>query len=50
VDLDDGAARAAVAAAERDTGLPATDPVRFDPGPIVEAIERFHRTRVRADG
>jgi uncharacterized NAD-dependent epimerase/dehydratase family protein len=39
-DLDEGAARTAVADAARDTGLPATDPVRFDPLPLVDAIER----------
>lgn len=44
-DLDDAAAREAIAAAERETGLPATDPVRFDPAPIAEAISRFHRQR-----
>jgi uncharacterized NAD-dependent epimerase/dehydratase family protein len=37
-DLDDLAARAACAAAARETGLPATDPVRFDPSPLVDAI------------
>jgi uncharacterized NAD-dependent epimerase/dehydratase family protein len=50
VDLDEGPPAAAVAAAERDTGLPATDPVRFDPGPIVGAIERFHQGRTGAGG
>ena len=45
VDLDAGAARAAIADAERETGLPATDPVRFDPAPIVDAIDRFHLAR-----
>lgn len=44
-DLDDAAAREAIAAAERETRLPATDPVRFDPAPIAEAISRFHRQR-----
>jgi uncharacterized NAD-dependent epimerase/dehydratase family protein len=39
-DLDDRAARQAVADAARETGLPATDPVRFDSGPLVAAIER----------
>ena len=29
---------------QRETGLPATDPVRFDPAPIVDAIAEFHRT------
>ena len=44
-DLDDAAARRAIATAERETGLPATDPVRFDPAPIVEAIAAFHEAR-----
>ena len=46
-DLDDAAARRAVETTERETGLPATDPVRFDPAPIVDAIARFHQTRPR---
>lgn len=33
-------ARAASEAAERETGLLATDPVRWDPAPIVDAIEK----------
>jgi uncharacterized NAD-dependent epimerase/dehydratase family protein len=37
-DLDESAARAACQAAARETGLPATDPVRFDPAPLVDAI------------
>ena len=37
-DLDDAAARDACAPASRETGLPATDPVRFDAAPLVEAI------------
>ena len=37
-DLDEAAARAAVARAAAETGLPATDPVRFDPAPLVDAI------------
>lgn len=37
-DLDERAARAACAAATQETGLPATDPVRFDPSPLVDAI------------
>ncbi len=41
-DLDDDAARRAIEVAERETGLPATDPVRFDPAPIVDAIAAFH--------
>ncbi|HZF66635.1 MAG TPA: DUF1611 domain-containing protein [Gemmatirosa sp.] len=45
-DLSDAEARRAVAAAERETGLPATDPVRFDPAPIVEAVGAFHDRRV----
>jgi uncharacterized NAD-dependent epimerase/dehydratase family protein len=36
--LDDESARAAVGAAERETGLPADDPVRFGPGRLLDAI------------
>jgi uncharacterized NAD-dependent epimerase/dehydratase family protein len=37
-DLDDAAARAACEAAARETGLPCTDPVRFDPAPVLDAL------------
>ena len=37
-DLDDAGARAACEAASEATGLPATDPVRFDPAPLVDAV------------
>ena len=37
-DLDDAGARAAVAAAEAETGLPADDPVRFGSAKLVEAL------------
>ena len=43
-DLDEAAARAAVDRASQETGLPATDPVRFDPAPLVDAIIRFSQT------
>ena len=46
-DLDDDAAARAVETVQRETGLPTTDPVRFDPAPIVDAIANFHRTRPR---
>jgi uncharacterized NAD-dependent epimerase/dehydratase family protein len=36
--LDEGAARAAVAATEDETGLPADDPVRFGPGRLLDAV------------
>jgi uncharacterized NAD-dependent epimerase/dehydratase family protein len=39
-DMDEGAAREAVAKAADETGLPATDPVRFEAAPLVEAILR----------
>jgi uncharacterized NAD-dependent epimerase/dehydratase family protein len=39
-DMTDEAARDAVRRAAAETGLPATDPVRFGPGPLVEAIAR----------
>jgi len=37
-DMDEKAARAAIDAAADETGLPATDPVRFNSGPLVDAI------------
>jgi uncharacterized NAD-dependent epimerase/dehydratase family protein len=37
-DLDDDDARAAIAAAETETGLPADDPVRFGAGRLVDAV------------
>jgi len=37
-DMDEHAAREAVAKAAEETGLPATDPVRFDATPLVDAI------------
>ena len=46
-DLDEDAARRAVETVQRETGLPTTDPVRFDPAPVVDAIARFHETRPR---
>jgi len=44
-DLSDAKARAAIDRASDETGLPATDPVRYDPAPVVEAISAFHRKR-----
>ncbi len=38
VDMNDAQARAAVTRAAEETGLPATDPVRFGAAPLVEAI------------
>jgi len=46
-DLSVRAARAAIAKTHRQTGLPTTDPVRFDAEPVVEAIDAFHRRRTR---
>jgi uncharacterized NAD-dependent epimerase/dehydratase family protein len=37
-DLTDAEARKACEDATRETGLPATDPVRFDPAPLIEAV------------
>jgi uncharacterized NAD-dependent epimerase/dehydratase family protein len=39
-DLGDEAARRACEAAARETGLPATDPVRFDPAPLLDAVKQ----------
>ena len=36
--LDEEEAQAAIEAAEKETGLPADDPVRFGPGPLLDAI------------
>ncbi len=47
-DLDDAAARAACEAASRETGLPCTDPVRFDPAPLVEAVLQARETYLAA--
>jgi len=41
-DLSDADAKAAIRAAERDTGLPVTDPVRYDPAPLIEAVAAGH--------
>jgi uncharacterized NAD-dependent epimerase/dehydratase family protein len=50
-DLSDVEARRECDRAARETGLPATDPVRFDPGPLVDAVvamhEQYRRTAVR---
>jgi uncharacterized NAD-dependent epimerase/dehydratase family protein len=37
-DMDESAAREAVARAAEETGLPATDPVRFEADTLVDAI------------
>ena len=47
-DLDERAARAAVERVASETGLPTTDPVRFDPAPLVDAILQFHEQRLGA--
>jgi uncharacterized NAD-dependent epimerase/dehydratase family protein len=46
-DLDEPSARRAIERTEKETGLPTTDPVRYDPAPIIEAIARFHTSRPR---
>ncbi len=40
LDMTEREAQAAVRRAAVETGLPTTDPVRFDPGPLVDAITR----------
>lgn len=37
--LSEGEARESIAQAERESGLPASDPVRFGAGPLIEALE-----------
>ena len=46
-DLSLRTAQTAIARTAKETGLPTTDPVRFDPAPIAEAIEKFHRRRTK---
>ena len=43
-DLAEDAARRACEAASRETGLPATDPVRFDATPLVQAVREGRET------
>lgn len=45
VDLSDRDARAAIERVAEATGLPATDPVRYDPTPLVDAVVAFDQTR-----
>jgi uncharacterized NAD-dependent epimerase/dehydratase family protein len=47
-DLGDEAARDAIERGMAETRLPATDPVRFDPAPIADAIVAFHEARLAA--
>lgn len=41
-DLTEAEARVACEQATADTGLPATDPVRFDAGPLLDALQQAH--------
>ena len=45
VDLSDHEARLTIDRVAEETGLPTTDPVRFDPGPLVDAVAAFDRAR-----
>jgi D-glutamate N-acetyltransferase len=47
-DMTDEAARRACEAATRETGLPATDPVRFRPAPLIQAITRGRESYLAA--
>jgi uncharacterized NAD-dependent epimerase/dehydratase family protein len=44
-DLPDARARAAIDRTAAETGLPTTDPVRYDPAPVADAILAFHESR-----
>lgn len=44
-DLPDAEAREAIERIAGETGLPVSDPVRYDPGPIADAVARFHADR-----
>jgi uncharacterized NAD-dependent epimerase/dehydratase family protein len=45
-DLSDDEAREACRTAREETGLPATDPVRFDAGPLLDALQAAHAAHV----
>lgn len=49
-DLDEASARKACEQVTKETGLPCTDPVRFDPTPLVEAVARARAEYVAARG
>ncbi len=44
-DLSDDDAQRAIKQVQAETGLPATDTVRYDPAPIAAAVDTFHRAR-----
>jgi D-glutamate N-acetyltransferase len=44
-DLPEAEARVACEVAEGQTGLPCTDPVRFDPAPLLDAVESAHEAK-----
>lgn len=46
-DLDDDTARRTIEQVQRETGLPTTDVVRYDPAPVADAIAKFHQARPR---
>ncbi len=46
-DLSDAAAQDAIARAQDETGLPVTDPVRYDAKSLIDAIDDFHASRTR---
>ena len=45
VEMSDSDARAEIARIERETGLPTTDPVRYDTRPLTDAVLDFHAKR-----
>jgi uncharacterized NAD-dependent epimerase/dehydratase family protein len=47
-DLDEDSARAAIAEAERETGLPADDVVRFGPERVLQAVLHALDTTAKA--
>jgi uncharacterized NAD-dependent epimerase/dehydratase family protein len=47
-DMTEEAARKACEAATKETGLPATDPVRFDPAPLLDAVRQGRQAYLAA--
>lgn len=47
-DMSEDEAREACRKASEETGLPATDPVRFDPAPLLDALQAAHRAHTKS--
>lgn len=48
-DLGDAVARSTITETARATGLPCTDPVRYGPTPLIDAVLALHRATQQKD-